>query len=227
VGSLTKGIHNPFDLDLDYRDNLAVAAYSDPSKGIVRVFPSSASERSYELTGVSGPSALAYDADGDLFVTNAGNNSLTEYNSYSPDPVRTIRVLINEPVALAFAQDRVYVANRANDSVTAYELSGSGTGGGGIYTGAKRPVALAATGAHLYILGRSATGPNGAVFDYNVNKARSTKITKGIDGPTQAIICSKNYLCVANTDNRVTIYKGHKLVHTIAIKSQIWSMTSF
>lgn len=225
VGALTKGIHNPFVVALDSTDSLAVGAYGDPSKRIVRVFPSGASERSYELQGVSGPAALGYDAGDYLFVANADSNTVTEYTPYSDQPEQTFSHGMNVPVAVASAHGLLYVANRDGYNVTNYYFESSGVGSP-ISTDGLSPVSLAVGNDHLYIAARSFTGPKSVIIDYNLLSSKTTKIVEGIHEPTQVIACSKIYLCVANSDRRVTIYQSDRLVHTIETKSPIWSITT-
>ena len=80
LGALTKGVVRPTALELDGQNNLAVVVHNERNRRTVRVFPSAASDRSFELKDVSGPGHLAYDSDGDLFVANADSSSVGIYH---------------------------------------------------------------------------------------------------------------------------------------------------
>lgn len=229
VGGLTKGINRPTALALDEKGNLAVVTHNERALRTVRVFPSAASDRSYELEDVGAPWCLLYDASGDLFVANQQNSRVGIYKPHESRPVRTFRDGLLAPVALAFDHAGVihagalYVANVVGFDVTAYKVPDYKlvlT----ISTGGLRPVSLATMGNHLYIAAVSQL--KSVVLDYNLNTRQSTRIVDGINNPSQVMICSKTYLCVANGDQKVTIYQGDKLVHTIDIARKIWSMTT-
>jgi hypothetical protein len=225
VGGLTKGINRPTALALDEQGNLAVVTHNDKSLRTVRVFPSAASDRSYELEDTGSPWCLLYDESGELFVANQGHGrGVGIYKPSEPRPVQTFRDGLLAPVALAFDRTgELYVANVVGFDVTAYKgpdyklvLT--------IPTGGLRPVSLATMGNHLYIAAVSQL--KSVVLDYNLNTGRSTRIVDGIDNPIQVMICSQTYVCVANSNHKVTIYQADELVHTIDIQRPIWSMTT-
>lgn len=224
VGALTKGILRPTALALDEQNDLAVVTYNERNRRTVRVFPSAASDRSYELVDHSGPGHLEYDAAGELFVANADNSTVAVYRPGGDVPAETISDGVAAPAALAFDRDDIlYVANFGGFNVTGYKgperklVSVIPTGG-------LHPVSLASGRKHLYIAAISHI--KSEVLDYNLNTGRATRILDGIDGPFQVMVCSKTYLCVANRNHTVTIYHADKLVHTIAIGGPIWSMTT-
>jgi hypothetical protein len=228
VGGHTKGITFPTNLAVDAQDNLAVVTYAAPHPRIkgVRVYPFGVSDRSYELKDVSGPSYVLYDAVGSLYVANANNSTVGIYNPYADQPTQTISLGVSAPAALALDHRGVlYVANFNAFNVTAYRgpdyklvLT--------IPTGALRPLSVASMGSHIYIAAVSQTHFKSVVLDYNTGTGQSTRIVDGISNPIQVMICSKTYLCVANSGGKVSIYQADKLVHTIDIKRDAWSMTT-
>jgi DNA-binding beta-propeller fold protein YncE len=224
LGALTKGIVRPTALALDARNNLAVVTYNERNRRTVRVFPSAASDGSYELQDVSGPGHLAYDFDGDLFVANADNSSVGMYHPGEDLPAQTISDGVSAPAAFAFDRTgMLYIANFGAFNVTGYKgpehklvLT--------IPTGGLHPLSLATRGKHLYIAAISHL--KSEVLDYNLNSGRSTRIVDGIDFPSGVIVCSRTYVCVANRNHKVTIYEGDTLVHTIDVQGPVWSMTT-
>ena len=57
------------------------------------------------------PDALAFDASGNLFVANSGNDTVSEFAPGSTTPTATLSGL-NRPIALAFdASGNLFVAN--------------------------------------------------------------------------------------------------------------------
>lgn len=225
IGGLTKGIDRPTALALDAQGNLAVVTHNPQSLRTVRVFPSAASDRSYELEDTGSPWSLLYDASGELFVANHSHlKGVGIYKLSEHKPVKTIRDGLSAPSALAFDRAGVlYAANVNGYDVTAYEgpdyklvLT--------IPTGGLRPLSLASKGNHLYIAAVSQV--KSVVLDYNLNNGRITRIVDGIDYPLEVTMCSKTYLCVANRNNKVTIYQADELVHTIDLQRRIWSMTT-
>ena len=224
LGALTKGIVRPTALALDAQNNLAVVVYNERHRRTVRIFPSAASDKSYELQDVSGPGSLEYDAAGDLFVANQDNSTVTVYHANGEQPAQIIKDGVSSPASLAFDRDGIlYVANVGGFNVTGYQgpehklvLT--------IPTGGLHPASLASGRKHLYIAAISHL--KSEVLDYNLNTGRATRIIDGIHDPTQVMVCSKTYLCVANGNHTVTIYQMDKLVHTIELQSPIWSMTT-
>ena len=59
------------------------------------------------------PVGLAIDANGNLFVSNLANNTVTEYASpYTGAPVATISNSVNQPLGIAFYSSfDLFVAN--------------------------------------------------------------------------------------------------------------------
>jgi sugar lactone lactonase YvrE len=87
-------------------------------------------------TGLSNPNGVTFDASGDLFVSNEGNNSVTEYAAGASGDAFPLATLqgsstgLNAPDGIAFdATGRLYVANLANGitgTVTEYASGARG-----------------------------------------------------------------------------------------------------
>src|SRR5262249_42047326 len=125
IGTLT-GLNLPVAMTLDFNGNLYVAnagnntvsAFHFAYDANGNLLPSSFTP-SATFTGLDGPDALAFDALGNLYVANAGNNTVSVFNNAfgvvfgfgSTTPTSTLSGL-NGPSALAFdAHGNLFVAN--------------------------------------------------------------------------------------------------------------------
>jgi hypothetical protein len=125
-------------------------------------------------TQLSAPFDLAFDARGDLYVSNLGNNTVTEYAPGAQADAAPIAVIGGDKTALtavgAITVDAygrvvvgagegyldVFAPGSDGNIAPSYEIGGGATG-------IQFAVGLAATGADLYVLSRSQTGT--AVID--------------------------------------------------------------
>ena len=93
------------------------------------------------LTGLNQPDAMAFDSSGDLFVTNSGGNTVTEYAPGSDTPSAILNGLLG-PDALAFdSSGNLYVANY--DGTTVSKFSPGSLTPSATLTGVENPDALA------------------------------------------------------------------------------------
>lgn len=108
---------------------------------------------------LSGPSAIAFDDSGLMYVANTGNNSIAVYAADwkrgNSEPVKILQgpsTQLNRPVALAFDADQnMYVVNNAANSITVYSAEW--------VSGDTAPTkTLAGTGTQI-------AGPRGIAFD--------------------------------------------------------------
>lgn len=102
--------------DYSTRPNARVKLYvSDPAANAVRVYQIDASgpkEIGTIKNGIDAPAGLAVDGSGDLYVTNTGANSVTEYPDGQYDPATTLSNGLTGPVDVAVDDSgTVYVAN--------------------------------------------------------------------------------------------------------------------
>jgi hypothetical protein len=71
------------------------------------------------VTGINGPSRLAFDAAGNLYVANIGSNDVTIYEPVGLTQIGTIASNIQRPLGVAVdGSGHVYVANNSANSVT-------------------------------------------------------------------------------------------------------------
>src|SRR5262249_55860326 len=89
-------------------------------------FPPGHTPPTATLSGLDGPGALAFDAQGNLFVTNAGRNgdgtTVSGFVPGSTTPTATLSGL-NQPFALAFdPSGNLFVANASSGTVSKFTL---------------------------------------------------------------------------------------------------------
>jgi sugar lactone lactonase YvrE len=89
-----------------------VAAVADPANNQVVLVAASMNRQYGAVTnGIDDPTAVAYDANGNLFVANQASNTVTAYAPpYTGAPFKTIASRINRPAALSFSGDGTYLA---------------------------------------------------------------------------------------------------------------------
>jgi DNA-binding beta-propeller fold protein YncE len=104
---------------------------------------------------INGPSRLALDAAGHLFVANAGNNTVTAYDTTNGNAEITAagaKPLIsggslNQPLGVAVdSKGNVYVANNGGNSLSVYQPVTSGSVSAGYHEASFSPVSADAQG---------------------------------------------------------------------------------
>jgi DNA-binding beta-propeller fold protein YncE len=86
------------------------------------------------LTGLSGPSALAFDGAGNLYVANYGDGTVSKFSAASlavggTTPTATLTGL-RKPFALAIDRsDNLYVANETNPTISRFSAASMAAGG--------------------------------------------------------------------------------------------------
>jgi serine/threonine protein kinase, bacterial len=120
-------INGPGGMAFDANGNLWVTN-SDGSTGSVLEFSITrdSSNNATALTqigriaaGISGPSRLAFDTAGNLYVTNIGTNRVTIYEPVNLTQIGTISSNIQRPLGVAVdASGTVYVADNSDNAVT-------------------------------------------------------------------------------------------------------------
>jgi sugar lactone lactonase YvrE len=101
----------------------------------------------FTSTGLAAESGIAFDSQGDLYVANGGNNTITEYNSGGGLIATISSGQLNNPNGLAFDQyGDLFVGNSGNGEVLEFTPSG-----------------LASSTPTVYASGLGS--PNGLAFD--------------------------------------------------------------
>ena len=90
------------------------------NNGTVSKFAPGSTTATATLQGLSGPIALAFDARGDLFVTNNGNGTVSEFAPGSTTATTTLTGL-NAPWGLAFdSNGNLFVVNEGSGTVSEF-----------------------------------------------------------------------------------------------------------
>lgn len=113
---------------------------------------------SAQAGSMSSPRGLAVDAQGNLYVANAGNNTVTVYNKQY-QLTNTISANINLPTSVSVTQDTIYVTNYLNNNVTAYTLAGTPLPGATVVDGnlVEPRASVADSLGNLWVLDQSGT----------------------------------------------------------------------
>jgi hypothetical protein len=94
-------------------DNSTITIYS--GKGV------NGKEVGQITTGLSEPERLFVGADGSVYATNIGNDTITGYKAGTTSPFITISNGVNSPTGLTVdAAGTIYCANVGNDTITVY-----------------------------------------------------------------------------------------------------------
>jgi len=136
--------------------------------------------------GVNGPTFVLFDASGDLFVCNGGNDTVTEYAPpYTGAPIATMSTGISTPQGMAldrFTQD-IAVSNFGNNTVAVF--TPPYTGAPGVVSNAVHQpngVIFDPVAGDLFV----ANGGNNTVTGYPApfaNQTATTTISQGMNSP--------------------------------------------
>jgi sugar lactone lactonase YvrE len=155
-------------------DNLYV------STGNIYEFDSSGNESLFANSGLNYPLGLALDGSGNLYVANAGNNTIEEFNSSGVGSVFATSGL-DYPVGLAFdSSGNLYVANAGNNTIEEFNSNGTGSVFATASSGLDLPGGLAFdSSGNLYVANEN------TVEEFNTNGVGSVFATaaSGINNP--------------------------------------------
>jgi sugar lactone lactonase YvrE len=112
-----------------------------------------------------GPVGLAFDAHGNLYVANHGNNTIHRYSRIGDDLGVFASARLNMPTGLAFdSQGRLVVCNYGDGSLNIYSVTGSLLSH--VITGMHNPIALAVdSGDNIFVSTPNITA-NSGVFRF-------------------------------------------------------------
>ena len=108
--------HPPTGLNDPWRQPSTLAATSSwpKHKTVEQVWPPGGTTPTETLSGLNDPSALAFDARGNLFVANGKGTTVSEVAPGSTTPTTTLSGLVR-PTALAFdGRGNLFVAHHQN-----------------------------------------------------------------------------------------------------------------
>jgi hypothetical protein len=137
-----------------------------------------------EITdGINGPEGAITDSKGNLYVTNTGANSVTEYAAGTTSPSFTYSQGLSSPAGVAVdAKQNVYVSNLGSGAVTVF-AQGVNTPSAQL-TGIPFPidVALDAKG-NLYVTSYTTSFSNGIILEYAAGSTQGTNLGMTVGGP--------------------------------------------
>ena len=114
--------------------------------------------------GLSNPTGMAVDANGNIYVANYGNNTVTEYSTAGTITSFTVG---SKPVGIVFdASGNAYVLQQGTSSIVKYTggLSGTATT---IVTGLNTPSAITIDASgNLYVANTTGNGGRGSITKY-------------------------------------------------------------
>ena len=150
-------------------------------------------------SGLDGPGGMAFDAAGNLYVANAGNNTISEVK-----PTGAVSTFVSsgldEPVGLAFdAAGNLYVANEINSTIS--EVAPTGAVSTFVNSGLDGPVGLAIDAAgNLYV----ANAGNLTISKVTPTGAVSLFVGSGLCEPTGLAFDSAGNLYVTNVNDTIS-----------------------
>ena len=197
---------------IDAADTLYVANPADFNAplGEISVVPSGSDRPSEFITsGVNRPTILLFDAGGNLYSVNSGNNSIAVFGPGAATPKLTIANHLVNPSAIAIdSRGSLYVANRGTwtgsnfvgPSIAVF-AAGQTTPDRTIVAGLNAPDAIALDRAgNLYVANNPPfVSAQGSITVYPPGGSRPNQsILTGIDKPTALGFDSSGNLYVAN-----------------------------
>jgi streptogramin lyase len=183
---------------------LSVVLTTSAIYAVASITPSGAST----LPEFDAPSGLAV-ANGNVWVTNEADNSVSEINASTGTLVKMLRGKtfgFDQPRAIVHISTHLFVAN-ANDTVSVITAATSAAAGvlSGKGYGFDNPVALAKSGSKLLVLSAGTAGATGTLSV--VDSASHAVIAKVQDASfvgSVAVAATKSRAYIANDGNSVT-----------------------
>lgn len=127
-----------------------------------------------------GPVGLAFDAHGNLYVANHGNNSIHRYSPTGDDLGIFASASLNMPTGLAFdSQGHLVVCNYGDGSLNIY--SATGTLLSHVVTEMRNPLALAVDSGDNIFVSTPNIAANSGVFRFAPNGTSGTLFATGND----------------------------------------------
>jgi secreted PhoX family phosphatase len=151
------------------------------SVGVILRFDSSGNQSVFANSGLDFPDSLAFDNSGNLYVANAGNNTIEEFGSSGTGSVfATATSGLDFPTDLAFdSSGNLFVANAANNTIVEFNSSATGSVFATASSGLDMPEGLAFdSSGNLYV-----ANYNDTILKFNTNGVASTFATAGVSNP--------------------------------------------
>jgi sugar lactone lactonase YvrE len=99
-----------------------------PGDAVLEIDSATGHVTTFASTGLSQPQGLAFDSAGNLYVANAGNNTIEEFTPGGVGSVFASGAALSTPVGLAFdSAGNLYVANAGNNTIEKFTPGGVGS----------------------------------------------------------------------------------------------------
>jgi DNA-binding beta-propeller fold protein YncE len=176
---------------------------------------------STNVANLSGPQGIVA-AGSKVWVTNSGNNSVTELNAFNGSVVRIIKARgdFNTPESIAASAKDVWVANIGNSSVTELEKSNGSVVRviRGKSFGIDFPLAMCAFGSHVWIANGNG-GHGNSITEINASNGSLVRVIKFIPNPAtgEEGMIDPNGIAVNKTQLWVTTAEGDPLIEFSAL----------
>jgi streptogramin lyase len=141
------------------------------------------------ISTFSTPSAAALDASGNVWVTNAGNNSVTVLNAVTSAPTILTQGTLNAPSAIAFDQNgNAWVTSKGSSKLSVFTPGGAGTLTS--VTGLSAPTSIAIDGQNvLWITDSGSSGVTNVTVSGTTTQTFATvTATGGVSAPVAVAI---------------------------------------
>jgi autotransporter-associated beta strand protein len=180
---------------MDASGNLFVANYANATGTTISEFAPGATTPTATLTGVNVPIAMAFDASGNLYVSNFGGTTVSKFAPGATTASATLTGL-SAPRGLAFdASGNLFVAN-AN---TVSEFTPGATTASASLSGLNRPVNLAFDGGgNLYVLNDPSPSYTGTVSKFAPGATTPSATLTGLGDTFNMLFDASGNLYVAD-----------------------------
>lgn len=163
------------------QDLLVANNTASETESILRFSPTGECLGNFAVTDFrGGPVGLAFDPQGNLYVTNHGNNTIHRYSSAGADLGIFTRDGLNQPTGVALDhQGRLVACNYGDGSLCVY--SPNGTLISRVATGLLGPIALALDSRDNIFVSAPNLGGNSGVFRFAPDGQQRTLFATGLD----------------------------------------------
>jgi sugar lactone lactonase YvrE len=151
--------------------------------------------------GISGPEGLAFDAKGNLYVTNTVGNTVTEYARGTTTPSFTYTAQLGDPAGVAVDKSNdVYVTNLSPASMTVFPQQ-SNTPKQHITGDLTYPIDVAVDPkSNVYVTTYNAAFSAGEIFEFAPGTSRGTNLGITTRGPGGITLDKSGDIVTADQD---------------------------
>jgi len=132
-------------------------------------------------------------ADAQIYVANAGNGTIGEYDATTGAAINAGLVSgLSTPIGLALSGSDLFVANLGTGTIGEYNAITGAAVASSLVTGLPGPVGVAVAGGDLYVTDSG----NGTIGEYNASTgaAINSSLVSGLAGPQGVVVFGSNLL---------------------------------